>query len=172
MHNQVLVFLLSLFLIDFGTAAEFTPINSVKMAGELEVPLVINKEWLTSSHQLTRVTVDRLVTTSSGEKKTERFTGYLLKDILKLAKPIQKDRHDWKKMIVAATAFDNYTVVFSYSELVNTPIGDQVVVYFEKDGVEVDLDSDGFGLISASDTRTGPRHVKVLTQIAFIKAVL
>ncbi len=172
MRRLTLPILISLFLATEGFPSGFPPINSVAIAGELEAPIKIDEDWLASHHGLERVTVKRSVTSSSGEAKTEEFTGYLLKDILRLAKPRQKDRHDWKKMIVVATAFDNYTVLFSYSELVNTPVGNHVIVYFEKDGVPIDLDSDGFGLISASDTRTGPRHVKVLTEITLTKAIL
>lgn len=172
MRRLTLPILISLFLAIEGFPSDFPSVNSVTITGELEAPIKINQDWLVAHRDLQRVTVKRSVTLPSGEAKREEFTGFLLKDILEVAKPRFKDRHDWKKMVVVATAFDHYSVVFSYSELANTSVGDQVIIYFEKDGAPIDLDSDGFGLISASDTRTGPRHVKVLTEITLIKAIL
>ena len=68
-------------------------------------------------------------------------------------------------MAVLAIASDGYTVVFSWSEIFNSPVGDGILVFFEKDGVPLGDDEGRIALISAKDIRTGPRHVKWLQSI-------
>lgn len=162
-----------LVLVSFEPAysADLSPINSVKFEGDLEAPFVLDQRWLDAAPTLPKVTVERPITKPDGTSAKESFTGYLLRDLLKIAKPIQKDRHDWKKQVISATAFDGYVVVFSNAELVNSKIGDEVVLYFQKDGKSIDLESEGFGLISTADTRTGPRHVKVITKVVLFKPI-
>ncbi len=163
--------LLVLVSLDSAHSAELAPIDSVKFEGELEAPFVLDQRWIDAAPPLSTVTVQRSITKPDGTPSTESFTGYLLRDLLKIAKPIQKDRHDWKTQVVSATAFDGYVVVFSNAELVNSKIGDEVVLYFQKDGKSIDLQSEGFGLISTADTRTGPRHVKVITRVQLFKPI-
>ncbi|MBK7252189.1 MAG: hypothetical protein IPI06_15355 [Gammaproteobacteria bacterium] len=68
-------------------------------------------------------------------------------------------------MVVVATASDGYKAVFSWSELFNSPVGEGVLVFFEKDGMPLADDEGRIALISAKDLRTGPRHVKWLQGI-------
>lgn len=72
---------------------------------------------------------------------------------------------DFRKSAVIATASDGYRVVFSWSELYLSPIGDGAVVVYERDGAPLD-DSEGrIALVSLKDTRPGPRHVKWLQSV-------
>jgi hypothetical protein len=135
------------------------------------VSFVIDARWIAETHGLGKTTVSRQLDREPEPGRRETFSGYLLRDVLGFAKVVRGDPHDWKKMVIVASAADGYKVGFSYNEITNTPVGDQVVVYFERDGAPVDLATSGFGLISAADVRTGPRHVKKLTGLEVIKVV-
>lgn len=97
--------------------------------------------------------------------KLENLKGVLLKDLLEKAAIISKSHNDVKKMAIIATATDDYKVVFSWSEVFNSPVGEAVMVFFEKNGLPLSDDEGRIALISAKDTRTGPRHVKWLKDI-------
>ena len=68
-------------------------------------------------------------------------------------------------MAIIATASDGYKVVFSWSEVFNSPLGEGVIVFFEKDGVPLADDEGRIAMVSTKDIRTGPRHVKWLQAI-------
>ena len=101
----------------------------------------------------------------------DSLKGVLLRDVLEKAAVVSKEHNDVKKMAVIATATDGYSVVFSWSEIFNSPVGDGVVVFFEKNGRPLDEEEGRIALISAKDLRTGPRHVKWLTRIDVRKIV-
>ena len=95
----------------------------------------------------------------------DSLKGVLLRDVLEKAGVVSREHNDVKKMAIFATASDGYTVVFSWSEIFNSPVGDSVIVFFEKNGRPLDEDEGRIALISAKDLRTGPRHVKWLAGI-------
>jgi DMSO/TMAO reductase YedYZ molybdopterin-dependent catalytic subunit len=97
--------------------------------------------------------------------KLENLKGVLLRDVLTRAQVLAPGHNDVKKMIVVASATDGYTVVFSWSEIFNSPVGDGVIVFFEKDGAPLADNEGPIALVSRLDTRTGPRHVRWLKSI-------
>jgi len=102
-------------------------------------------------------------------RRLKNVRGVRLKDILDKAGLAAPDPNDLKKMVVIASASDDYRVVFSCQEILNSPLGESIIVFYEVDGKPLGKDSGLFGLISARDTRTGPRHVKWLKDISVIK---
>lgn len=103
-----------------------------------------------------------VVTTSLTVKgSVERETTLSVDDL----KPLPEQRMDFRKSAVIATASDGYRVVFSWSELYLSPIGDGALVVYERDGAPLD-DSEGrIAPVSLKDTRPGPRHVKWLQSL-------
>ncbi|HTR58122.1 MAG TPA: molybdopterin-dependent oxidoreductase [Casimicrobiaceae bacterium] len=102
---------------------------------------------------------------ASSSQSARHYAGCLLRDVLERAKPVEKRRMDFRRSAVIATASDGYRVVFSWAELYLSPIGDGVLVVYERDGAPLD-DSEGrIALVSLRDTRPGPRHVKWLQSI-------
>lgn len=97
--------------------------------------------------------------------KLENLKGVLLRDILEKAAIISRSHNDVKKMAIIATASDDYKVVFSWNEVFNSPIGEGIVVFFEKDGKALEDDEGRIAMVSSKDIRTGPRHVKWLKAI-------
>lgn len=101
----------------------------------------------------------------------ENIKGVLLRDILEKAAVVSHEHNDVKKMAIIATASDGYKVVFSWSEIFNSPVGDGVIVFFEKDDKLLGDDEGRIAMISTKDTRTGPRHVNWLKEIEVRKIV-
>jgi DMSO/TMAO reductase YedYZ molybdopterin-dependent catalytic subunit len=101
----------------------------------------------------------------------ESLKGVLLRDILEKAKVISLDHNDVKKTIIIASASDGYKAVFSWSEIFNSPVGDGVIVFFERDGKPLGDDEGHIAMISTKDIRTGPRHVNWLKEIEVRKIV-
>jgi len=109
--------------------------------------------------------------TGANVGKLENLKGVLLRDILEKAKVVSKEHNDVKKTIVIATASDGYKVVFSWSEVFNSPVGDGVTVFFEKDGKALGDDEGRIAMVSTKDIRSGPRHVKWLKELEVRKIV-
>ena len=51
----------------------------------------------------------------------------------------------------------------------NSPIGEGVLVFFEKDGAALNDFEGRIAMVSSKDTRTGPRHVRWLKQIDVVR---
>ena len=101
--------------------------------------------------------------------KTGKLRGALLRDIFNKAQLDAPGHNDVKRMVIIATASDGYTVVFSWAEVFNNAIGDGMVVYYEKDGQPLGNDEGRIAMVSTSDTKTGPRHVKWLKSLEIRK---
>lgn len=134
----------------------------------------VEREVTFSIEELRRLPVQRIddrrsVREASGvassTETARHYVGCLLRDVLERAKPVERKRMDFRRSIVIATASDGYRVVFSWAELYLSPMGDGVLVVYERDGAPLD-DSEGLiALVSLKDTRPGPRHVKWLQSI-------
>ena len=92
-------------------------------------------------------------------------SGVRLFAVLEQAGLAERDRFDWRKAVVIASARDGYRVAFSWPELANTAAGAQVLVAYERDGAPLDAQEGPLALHAPGDTRTGPRHVKWLNRL-------
>jgi DMSO/TMAO reductase YedYZ molybdopterin-dependent catalytic subunit len=107
-----------------------------------------------------------LISQSGAQRgRLTHLKGVLLRDILARASIVAPGHNDAKNMVVIASASDGYSVVFSWSEIVNSPLGDGIIVFYEKDGQALPDDEGRIAMVSAQDIRTGPRHVKWLQAI-------
>lgn len=97
------------------------------------------------------------------------FKGVLLRDLLTKAEIIAPQHNDVKKIVIIAKATDGYMVVFSWSEIFNNPIGDGVIIYFERDGMPLDVGEGEIAMVSRTDIKSGGRHVKWLKEISVFK---
>ena len=91
--------------------------------------------------------------------------GVRLLTLLELAGLADRDRLDWRRTVVIASARDGYRAVFSWPELANTAAGAQVMVAYERDGAPLGAQEGPLALHAPGDTRSGPRHVKWLNRI-------
>jgi hypothetical protein len=107
----------------------------------------------------------RQVVSSSASGATERsvtFSGQLLRDLLRDAGFGAPDDRGARDAVVEAVASDGYRALFSWGELFNTAVGDQVLVIGAQDGRPLDAAAGPLALRSLADLRPGPRHVRNL----------
>jgi len=147
-------------------AGRVTTTLSVKGGLEPELTLTVDDLRRLPVHQVDDVRSIRDSGSSTGDAAVaRRYTGCLLRDVLERAHPVEKQRFDLRKSVVIATASDGYRAVFSWAELYLSPIGDGVLVIYERDGLPLADDEGKIALVSLRDTRPGPRHVKWLQSI-------
>lgn len=94
------------------------------------------------------------------------YGGWLLRDVLTLAGFDEAGRRDTRTWVVEATATDGYRAVFSWGELYNSALGEQVYVIGSQDGRALDVTAGPLALRSFADQRPGPRHVRNLCALA------
>ena len=137
-------------------AAESTTAARLVVNGNVAHELSLSVEDL---KQLPMLRLDdvRLVreagSASAAAEVTRRYAGCLVRDVLDRAQPVEKHRLDLRKSIVTAT--DGYRPVFSWAELYLSPIGDGVLVVYERDGRPLPDDEGPLALVSLEDTRQG-----------------
>lgn len=72
---------------------------------------------------------------------------------------------DLSQFYLVFEATDGYQVVYSWNEIFNTPVGDQVYVLTKADGVGLEAMEQRIAVASLSDARTGRRYVKGFNKI-------
>ncbi|NTU43698.1 MAG: molybdopterin-dependent oxidoreductase [Nitrospirales bacterium] len=139
--------------------------QGVSVAGAVKNPLRLTAEDL-EKMAMTEVR-DVLMVCSSGDPKgmVGSYRGVLLEDILNKAEVILSDHHAGNRIYIVARSSDGYTVVFSWNELTNSPVGEGVLVIVEKNGLPLTDDEGPVALVSAADILTGSRHMKWLRHI-------
>lgn len=112
----------------------------------------------------TTLTQRQSVTSSSGAADERRLSygGVLLRDLLTRAGLDAARDHGARVAVVEAVATDNYRAVFTWGELFNTTVGEQVIVIAAQDGQPLDAAAGPLALRSLADLRPGPRHVRNL----------
>ena len=113
--------------------------------------------------------VPRNSTEEKGAGPARRYTGCLLRDVLAAAKPTESKPRELRKSYVVATASDEYEVVFSWASLFVSPVGDSVLVVYERDSAPIPDDEGRIALIAVTDT-SPVRYVKWLRSLALRSA--
>lgn len=104
---------------------------------------------------------------SGDTKQSEevRWRGVLLRDVLDAAGMQSLDRYALRRSAVVARATDNYAALFSWGELFNARMGENVLVVTAMNGRPLPASEGPYALRSLSDTKSGPRHVKWLRRL-------
>ena len=112
------------------------------------------------------------VTNHLGEFKKEykRLKGVPLLPILGKVKIHTKSPKELSEYYFVFLASDGYTVVFSWNEIFNTPIGQSLYIATEADGKPLSDSPERVLMIAAKDFRTGRRHIKGLSSIEVRRA--
>jgi DMSO/TMAO reductase YedYZ molybdopterin-dependent catalytic subunit len=138
--------------------------KTLAVGGLVKAPMTLDVDAL----QAMPVTViDEIVMCSPRRVKYvgKDYRGVLLRDILDAAEVDDDVRHSRNYTYVIASATDGYQVMFSLQELRNTPVGDQVLVYYEKNGEPLGTEQGLIALVSAGDYSRCHRHVRWLNRI-------
>ncbi|WP_174976443.1 molybdopterin-dependent oxidoreductase [Pandoraea soli] len=108
------------------------------------------------------------VTCLSGRtvRSASEFKGVRLSALLDIAQLRLPQARDFTRACVLAQGADGYTVMFSWHELYNTPVGVGALVVYERDGRPLGDDDGGIGLISTCDRRVALRQVRSLARLS------
>jgi cytochrome c551/c552 len=96
--------------------------------------------------------------------KTDTFKGVLLRTLLDKA-VIAPPNRDKRSVMIVAKATDGRQALYSWCEIYNSPIGDGVLVYFEKNGKTLSNDEGKVAMFSSNDTHLIGRQVRWLNGI-------
>jgi len=118
--------------------------------------------------QRPRVSVDEVpVICGTGRLKQPpaRLEGVRLRDLLEEAEIVIEAHEDPNRILIVASGNDGYRALFSWHEIFNSPAGDRLLAVLEKNGEPLE-DSEGeLCLVSAGDSRPGPRRIRYLSRI-------
>ena len=141
------------------------PTEQFSISGKIKVEL---KFTLADLNVLeTKAIPDIVITNNSGETKStaKDLKGILLKSILeKLEFQIEKPK-ELNEFYFTFIASDGYKVVYSWNEIFNTEVGNNIYLVTEKGGKKISEIENRILIITTSDFKTGRRHIKGLEKI-------
>jgi len=109
-----------------------------------------------------RRSVGAVASAPAVEQQT-RYAGWLLRDVLLRAIGAgPAGERGMRGVVFEAIATDNYRAYFSWGELFNSALAEQVLVIAAVDGQGLGNDQGPLALRSLADLRPGPRHVRNL----------
>jgi len=144
---------------------EIKPTQSFRIWGEVANEVIID---LTKLDSFNVVEIpDLVIKNNEGEiKKTASgLKGILLKDLLAQVKYRYEKPRELNEFYLVLIASDGYRVVYSWNELYNTEIGNQIYLVVEKDGISITEMEERMLIVSAADTNIGRRYIKGVEQI-------
>ena len=94
----------------------------------------------------------------------------LLKDILMHSQLAAASPKLYSQFYFVCIGSDGYKVIYSWNELFNTPVGDQVYILMEKNGVKADKMPESLQMASMLDMKTGRRYLHNLDKIIVSQA--
>jgi hypothetical protein len=101
----------------------------------------------------------------AGVERSVDWRGVLLKDILLKADFGGPTDRAARTGVIEAVATDGYRAVYSWGEVFNSSLGDQLIVITAVDGRPLDAAAGPLALRSLADQRPGPRHVRNLCAV-------
>lgn len=167
-----------LFLLFCTSSAAFAQLNYGAQTRQFTIKGLVAKESVITMDSLNSYPLktigDIKVTDHTGAFKhaDEKLKGVLLKDILGHSTwAVSGGPHMFSSLYFTCIGSDGYTVVYSWNELFNTPVGDQVYIILEKNGIKAADLKESLQMASMSDYKTGRRYLHNLDKIIVGQAV-
>lgn len=140
--------------------------GTLRLSGSLLRPATLTLDALRRFPDATGEPFDlRCYTSGRFIRTVEPYRGVRLTTLLEDAGLRCDEPGDFKRMVFLAIGHDDYFVTFSWHELFNTPVGEQVIVAYECGGAPLDAETGAPVLYSGMDLVPAPRHVKRLVRI-------
>ncbi len=146
------------------------PTNSFVISGKVAKTVTITMDSL---QQYPVKAIGSLkVTNHVGDFKhqDEALKGVLLKDVLSHTTFALSNPKLMSRLYFVFTGADGYQVVYSWNELYNTPVGDQVFILTEKNGIKAAQLPDNIQMVSMMDFKTGRRYLHNLSKVTVAQA--
>ena len=137
--------------------------KEIKVTGDVLTPLTLTVDSLKKMKAVELKDFKIVCQKGLTKDSVESTKGVLLTDILEKTKIAQQEHTD-RNFYIVARASDDYKATFSWAELFNNPTGEKVFVLFEQNGKPLKEKGEMI-LVSMTDAKTGPRHVKWLKSI-------
>jgi DMSO/TMAO reductase YedYZ molybdopterin-dependent catalytic subunit len=138
----------------------------LSITGQVRLPLSLRLDDLRQFESIVAAPFDlRCFTTKRFIRNVRGYRGARLTDVIEKAGLLNASPTDFKRTVFLAAAHDGYAVTFSWHELFNTPVGENVLVAYECDGQPLAVEEGAPILFSGSDRHSAPRHVKRLARI-------
>ena len=143
--------------------------TAVRVTGAVTAPQAFDVAALQNLVAHDTGPVDVICASGATVGKADSFRGVRLTDVID-AVGLKLDGHkDGRRMVIVARGSDGYLVTFSWNELYNTAIGQEVLVAWERDGAPLPAHEGQLLLVSGKDIRTGPRRVRNLAEIEVVR---
>ena len=161
------ILIISLFALTNVVCAQriIPPSDELKIEGMVKTVL---KFTLKDLEQFTTQPIKDLeIVNHNGEFKgvAKQLRGFPLKNLLdKIEFAVEKPK-ELNEYYLCLVATDGYKVVFSWNEIFNTEIGDQIFIITEKEGKKLAETDERILAVSASDLKIGRRYIKGLSTI-------
>jgi hypothetical protein len=148
----------------------FIASESILVDGLVEAPFVINRAYL---HTFAPENLDSLLITNHlGIKKSvlRHLKVVPLKKVLERVAIMSDNPTQLSQYHLVCSATDGSFEVFSWKELYNSGLGNEIYLLVESDGKPIEQLDNRMILFSNSDTYTGRRYIKGLSKITIGKA--
>jgi len=141
------------------------------MTHELTVSGLVNNPLLLRVADLRQMEVSEvrnlnmLCRTGKAKGTVESYRGVLLRTILDRADILLKEHCSPNWIYITLSSNEGDGAIFFMNEIYNTPVGEQAIVIFERNGKPLDQNEGEIAFISASDYRPGPRRIRYLQRV-------
>jgi hypothetical protein len=142
-----------------------TQTHQFTITGKVKQESVITMDSLNSYPLKTIGDIKVTDHTGTFKHQDDQLKGILLKDILNHSQWAVASPKLFSTMYFTCVGSDGYKVVYSWNELFNTPVGDNVYVIMEKNGVKADQMPASLQMASMLDFKTGRRYLHNLDKI-------
>jgi len=144
---------------------KITSTDSFKIQGKIKSESIFTLKQLDSFPK--QILKDQILYNHLGEIKdtVKNCKGVLLKTILSKVEYVFEKPKELNEFYFVFVASDNYKVVFSWNEIYNTEIGNNLFVITELNGKKLNDIEQRIILSSTSDLKTGRRYIKGLEKI-------
>ncbi|MCX4147052.1 MULTISPECIES: molybdopterin-dependent oxidoreductase [Paraburkholderia] len=140
--------------------------SALVLSGRFQRTLSLDLERLKGYESVLARPFDlRCYTTNRFIRSVEPYRGVRLTTLISEAGLPNEVPGEFKRTVFVAVGHDGYVVTFSWHELFNTPVGENVLVAYECDGRALNAEDGAPILFSGSDILPAPRHVKRLARI-------
>lgn len=160
--------LIFLFLLYSGSALSQsygTQTHQFSIIGKVKKESVITMDSLNSYPLKAIGNIKVTDHTGAFKHKDDNLKGVLLKDILNHSQWAVAGPHVFSSLYFTCIGTDGYKVVYSWNELFNTPVGDNVYIIMEKNGVKAGQLPASLQMASMLDFKTGRRYLHNLDKI-------
>ena len=170
MHKTLLLLATCLFVVKMSAQKPVEATNEFTIEGLVAKNLVITLDSL-KNHPTTKID-SFVITNHLGERKSvmRNLAVVPIRTFLNQAKINVESLKQLNEIYFVFEAVDGYKVVFSWNELFNNRVGQEVYVIVEKNGKSLNNQEDRISIFSQSDQMTGRRYVKNLRKIVVKRA--